>query len=148
MNITERQPAEEEHGPSALDVMNMLNHKEVDVAIEALSENLEKMKVEDEDPYMMLNTDHTIQDDLYKEDMQKMMYEDDRHWNMEEISQWNDEYTIHLTGEEIEQHSVDEEDEEATMLTSLECDPSEDSWSKKQRKNQKYSASLAPGNTA
>ena len=48
-----------------------------------------------------------------------MMYEEDRHWNMEKIVDWNDEFTIPLR--EKENNRIDEDDieEESMMLTNL-----------------------------
>ena len=55
------------------------------------------------------------------EEIENMMYEEDRYWNMDELTEWNDEYVIKLGDESHEQQEYDEEKEEAMMLTNLEC---------------------------
>ena len=50
----------------------------------------------------MENTQAKIQDILPKEEIEEMMYEEDRQWNMEEIMDCNDEFSIELEGETIE----------------------------------------------
>ena len=71
---------------------------------------------------MMETLDHTIQEEIPKEEIEDMMYEEDRYWNMEELTEWNDEYVITLGEENHVQQVCDEEKEEAMMLTNLECE--------------------------
>ena len=70
----------------------------------------------------MENLDHTIQGEIPDEEIENMMYEEDRYWNMDELTEWNDEYVIKLGDESHEQQEYDEEKEEAMMLTNLECE--------------------------
>jgi hypothetical protein len=71
---------------------------------------------------LMENLDHTIQEEIPDEEIENMMYEEDRYWNMDELTEWNDEYIIRLGDESHEQQECDEAKEEAMMLTNLECE--------------------------
>ena len=50
------------------------------------------------------------------------MYEPERNWNMEELVQWNDDYTITLGEEGQQEVQRDDCEEEAMMLTNQECE--------------------------
>ena len=52
------------------------------------------------------------------------MYEEDRFWNMEEITEWDDEFKIEMKSNDYELHreQEDELEQEAMMLTNIECE--------------------------
>ena len=59
-------------------------------------------------------------DMFLKESIEEMMYEEDRFWNMEEITDWNDDIKIEINSSEYEAHmeQEDEIEQEAMMLTN------------------------------
>ena len=63
-------------------------------------------------------------DMFLKESIEEMMYEEDRFWNMEEITDWNDDIKIEINSSEYEAHmeQEDEIEQEAMMLTNVECE--------------------------
>ena len=70
----------------------------------------------------MENTDSEVKDQINDEEVPKMMYEEDRLWNMEEITQWDDEYIIAMDESPQINRVTDDEEEEAIMLTNQDCE--------------------------
>ena len=97
------------------EVMNMMKQEEA--SVEEVTQDMQHIGLQEDEIKLTENTDHTIKEDLRKEDIQKMMYENETIWNMEEIGEWKDEYTIHVTKEEKPPIYVDEVEQEANMLT-------------------------------
>ena len=93
--------------------------------IQEVVEKVDQLDIkEDENLYMKLmeTSDQTVQEVIPKEEIEDMMYEEDRYWNMEELTEWNDEYIITIGEENHMQQVCDEEEAEAMMLTNLECE--------------------------
>ena len=76
------------------------------------------------DMFLMESTEAKIQEVLPSEDTEEMTYEGDRFWNMEEITEWDDEFKIEMKSNDYELHreQEDELEQEAMMLTNIECE--------------------------
>ena len=76
------------------------------------------------DMFLMENTEVKIKETLPEESIEDMMYEDDRFWNMTELTDWNDKFRIELRNSDYEQlrEKEDEIEQEAIMLTNVECE--------------------------
>ena len=93
--------------------------------IQDVVEKVDQLDIkEDENLYMKLmeTSDQTVQEIIPKEEIEDMMYEEDRYWNMEELTEWNDEYIITIGEENHMQQVCDEEEAGVMMLTNLECE--------------------------
>jgi hypothetical protein len=93
--------------------------------IQDIEEKVDQLHIKDEEDNnmtLMQTTDRKIQETIPKEEIEDKMYKEDRQWNMEESTEWNDEYVITI-GEEVHKQDIEDEDEaEAMMLTNLECE--------------------------
>ena len=94
-SIEVQDPAEPES------MMNILLEDKSDLMkVETLTTKLEDIDSKEVDDYMdlcvMENTDSVVKDQSKKEEIPEMMYEEDRLWNMEEITQWEYEYIISM----------------------------------------------------
>ena len=76
------------------------------------------------DMFLMENTEVEIKETLAEESIEDMMYEEDRFWNITELTDWNDEFRVELKNSDYEQlrQKEDEIEEEAIMLTNVECE--------------------------
>ena len=93
------------------------------MAIETITEEMEDIDLKCVEEYMdlflMENTDSEVKDQIKKEEIPQMMYEENRLWNMEEITQRDDQYTISMDDNPRMDSIVDDDEEEAIMLTNL-----------------------------
>ena len=73
--------------------------------------------------FPMESKEAKLQETLSNESIEEMMYEEDRFWNMEEITDWDYEFKIEMKSNEFEVHREQEDkvDIEAMMLTNVEC---------------------------
>ena len=55
------------------------------------------------DMFLMENTEVKIKETLPEESIEDMMYEEDRFWNMNELTDWNDEFRIELRNIDYEE---------------------------------------------
>ena len=75
---------------------------------------------QDTDP-LMENTDTETIHVLDIQEAEYMMHEENLTWDMEKMMEWDDNYTIHIGSTPEPVLDVDEDQEEAAMLTNLEC---------------------------
>ena len=54
------------------------------------------------DMFLMESTEAKIEEVLSAESIEEMMYEEDRFWNMEEITDWNDNFKIEIKKQGIQ----------------------------------------------
>ena len=79
--------------------LNMMNQEEAEV--NTLVQELDMMALDSDPGDMTMYQGDEIQEHLREEDIQAMMYENDTIWNMERVTQWDDEYVIHSREEEV-----------------------------------------------
>ena len=134
------------------EMMMVTSMEELDIAnlITGSQHKIEEIDLKEVDSYMdmflMENTEAEIKETLPEESIKDMMYEEDRFWNMNKLTDWNDEFRIELRNSDYEQlrEKEDKIEQEAIMLTNVECEDLKKYKYKKQGRNQEYSAKHAP----
>ena len=86
--------------PDSMMSLTLSNKTTTTREVDKVAAKLEELDLESIDSYLdlglMENKESEIKDTLEEELISKMMYEEERLWNMEEISQWDDEYIIDM----------------------------------------------------
>ena len=81
--------------PDTMTNLHILDATNVNVKVEGMRTDMGNIRLE-EKIYLMENEDTKVTDTLEMEQVEKMMYEQEVHWDMEKATEWDDQYTIHL----------------------------------------------------
>ena len=81
-----------------LNIMNILSGNQNN------SEDIDLKEVDSYmDMFLMESTEAKIEEVLSAESIEEMMYEEDRFWNMEEITDWNDDFKTEIKSSDVHQ---------------------------------------------
>ena len=128
MEIQEKQDSEQKSGhldirhPESPDTMmnlHILDAPNVNAKVKEMRTDLGNIQIQ-ENVCRMRNEETETADILEVDHIEKIMHEQQIHWDLEKAMAWDDQYTIHLTEPEEKKVTIDEDRKEAVMLTNME----------------------------